>query len=445
MIGWKRMSTGTKTRFFRGLLLVVVVVALIAGTTLHAARQADGRLRADLLQQARMVAMTIDPQQVASLTGTEADLAAPGYIRLHERLILVRLSNPICRFLYLMSRAPDGTVFFTVDSEPADSEDYTPPGETYDEAPAELHVVFATGQAAVRGPYVDRWGVWISAFVPMPDPEAAGMEAVLGLDIDAREWKRTIALEAAVPAVLTAGVILLGLLAGGLYQSGRQLRARQAELQESEEKARQGHVLSKAIINSVPGAFYMVGADGRYVGWNAYQRDEIVGKPESEMTDTYAIDTIHPDDRALVGARIANVLENGTEEVVEGRVLLRGGPDYRWLLMTGRQMMIEGSPVLIGIGMDITDRKKANERVEVSAAEARRLLRDAEASRRTLLSVVEDQQIAEAAIQKQLGELRRWQSVTLDREDRVIALKREVNELAVKLGEKPRYESAGEG
>lgn len=436
------MSTGTKTRFFRGFLLAVVVVALIAGATRHAARQANGRLRADLLQQARMVAMTIDPQQVALLTGTEADLAAPGYIRLHERLILVRLSHPSCRFLYLMSRAPDGRVFFTVDSEPADSEDYTPPGETYGEAPAELHVVFATGQAAVRGPYVDRWGAWISAFVPMTDAAADGMEAVLGMDIDAGAWKRTIALEAAAPAVLTASVILLGLLAGGLHQRGRHLRARQAELRESEEKARQGHMLSKAIINSIPGTFYMVGADGRYVGWNAYQRDEIVGKAESEMTDAYAIDTIHPDDRALVGTRIANVLKNGTEEVVEGRVLLRGGPDYRWLLMTGRQMMLEGSPVLIGIGIDIADRKKADERVEVSVAEAKRLLREAEESRRTLLSVVEDQQIAEAAIKQQLEELRRWHEVTLGREERIAELKREVNELAARMGEKPKY---GEG
>ena len=90
---------------------------------------------------------------------------------------------------------------------------------------------------------------------------------------------------------------------------------------------------------------------------------------------------------------------------------------------------------------DVTEQKYAEKHVETSAMEAKRLLRDAEASRRTLLSVVEDQQIAEAAIQKQLGELRRWQSVTLDREDRIIALKREVNELAAKLGEKPRYGS----
>ncbi|MBU1909067.1 MAG: PAS domain S-box protein, partial [Verrucomicrobia bacterium] len=47
---------------------------------------------------------------------------------------------------------------------------------------------------------------------------------------------------------------------------------------------------------------------------------------------------------------------------------------------------------------------------------------------------------AEETMRRQLEELRRWQAVILGREDRVLELKKEVNELARKLGEKPRYE-----
>jgi PAS domain S-box-containing protein len=47
----------------------------------------------------------------------------------------------------------------------------------------------------------------------------------------------------------------------------------------------------------------------------------------------------------------------------------------------------------------------------------------------------------EGRIKEQLEELRRWQSVTLDREDRVQQLKREVNDLAHRLGEGVRYSS----
>ncbi|MFZ5882008.1 MAG: PAS domain S-box protein [Chloroflexota bacterium] len=141
------------------------------------------------------------------------------------------------------------------------------------------------------------------------------------------------------------------------------------ERKRAEEEMKQSQAFSKTIIDSIPGTFYMIDASGRYVGWNAYQRDEIVGQPESRMGEAYAIDTIHPDDRPAIGEKIANVLKNGTEEVVEGRVLLRGGPDFRWLLMTGTRMMMKDRPVLVGIGIDITERKQADQALRESQAE----------------------------------------------------------------------------
>jgi PAS domain S-box-containing protein len=52
---------------------------------------------------------------------------------------------------------------------------------------------------------------------------------------------------------------------------------------------------------------------------------------------------------------------------------------------------------------------------------------------------------AEEAAQAQCAELRRWQEVMLDREDRVQELKREVNELTRRLGEPVRYPSQETG
>ena len=137
----------------------------------------------------------------------------------------------------------------------------------------------------------------------------------------------------------------LTLLINGLW---RLLEHRRADAALKHEQS-----LSKAIIDSIPGAFYMIDEYGRYVRWNAYQRDELVGKSEDQVAGTNAADTIHPDDRTLIQSRIENVLLNGAVETVEGRVLLRGGPDFRWFLMTGRRMLIDGHPFLVGIGIDI--------------------------------------------------------------------------------------------
>jgi hypothetical protein len=59
----------------------------------------------------------------------------------------------------------------------------------------------------------------------------------------------------------------------------------------------------------------------------------------------------------------------------------------------------------------------------------------------TLLDITERKQ-AEVKQAEQLEELRRWHEVTLGREERILDLKHEVNDLLGKTGKHPRYPSA---
>ena len=130
------------------------------------------------------------------------------------------------------------------------------------------------------------------------------------------------------------------------------------ELKKAQEIGEKEQAFNKTIIDSIPGTFYIVGKEGCYTGWNTFQRDAIVGKEESEMRQVMAISTIHPEDREFIQQKMVNVLESGLDEHAEARILLRGGPEFRWFLMTGRRIIIEGNPFLIGIGIDITEQKK---------------------------------------------------------------------------------------
>ncbi len=166
-------------------LFTFIVIGLTWGTYLHTDRQ----LRDDLLEQAWIVARSIQPERVAALSGTTSDETSPNYLKLKTQLSHLRHANSRCRFLYLLGGDNKGVIFFYVDSEPPSSKDESPPGQTYDEAPESFHKVFETGQAVVVGPVQDRWGTWVTALVPLARPDTGQVVAVLGMDIDATTWK----------------------------------------------------------------------------------------------------------------------------------------------------------------------------------------------------------------------------------------------------------------
>ena len=183
----------------------------------------DRGMRADLLQQTRLVAETLEITRVQALTGTQADLDNPYYQRFKEQFFAASSANPLCRFFYLMGRKADGTVYILVDSEPPDSKDYSPPGQVYNEVSEGIRRAFDSKFGTVEGPVADRWGVWISALVPIRSPQTGDVLAVLGMDIDARVWKWDVAARAALPMGLLL-VLLIG-VAAILFISARRVNA----------------------------------------------------------------------------------------------------------------------------------------------------------------------------------------------------------------------------
>jgi hypothetical protein len=191
-----------------GLALVAAGCLFISWT----GHRMDRQMRDEIFLQAKMVAQAVDIDNVTALSGTEADLGSREYRKIKEQLTLIRQVAPKCRFIYLMGLEPDGKIFFFVDSEDPSSADYSPPGQTYDEATKTDYQVFATGSGNASGaPYKDRWGVWITAMVPMLRPNSDKVLAVLGMDFNAETWKWDVANRTALPASPAAFLMLLGI------------------------------------------------------------------------------------------------------------------------------------------------------------------------------------------------------------------------------------------
>ncbi len=183
--------------------------------------RADRQMRTELIERASLFTRTIDPGVIPGLQGSESDLVSVGYQGLKNQLISIRKLNFNYRFVYLMGHRADGTVFFYVDSEPPDSEDYSPPGQDYPEVSAADLAAFDNGSPIVEGPDSDRWGTWVSVIIPIVDPASGKVLALGGVDIDATEWYWELLARVSLPSALLL-FLVIALIA--YYASKREVR-----------------------------------------------------------------------------------------------------------------------------------------------------------------------------------------------------------------------------
>jgi len=87
-------------------------------------------------------------------------------------------------------------------------------------------------------------------------------------------------------------------------------------------------------------------------------------RPDETFTFENLVETIHPEDRPRILAAIDNAIRNGVDYDVEYRVVLPSG-ELRWLQARGRAATRAdngGVRRLAGVSLDITERKRAEER-----------------------------------------------------------------------------------
>jgi len=114
------------------------------------------------------------------------------------------------------------------------------------------------------------------------------------------------------------------------------------------------------VINSIPGAFYVLDSEGMLIRWNHFL-EELNDLSSKEIRGMDSLKDIHEDDKALVSNKIAEAFEKGESES-EARIMTKEGP--RYFLFTGKRIDDRGNPYVVGTGIDITERKSAQLKLE---------------------------------------------------------------------------------
>lgn len=116
--------------------------------------------------------------------------------------------------------------------------------------------------------------------------------------------------------------------------------------------------LSESIINSLPGLFYLADLNGRFLRWNK-NFETVSGYTANEISQMRVVQFVEIDDREELLNKKALAIEKGTSEV-EARFLTKDKGSITFYF-TSMLSSYNSGPCLLGVGIDITDRKKAQE------------------------------------------------------------------------------------
>jgi PAS domain S-box-containing protein len=171
-----------------------------------------------------------------------------------------------------------------------------------------------------------------------------------------------------------------------------ELKLAKESLERSEKKLR-------SLFAALPDIFLILDKDGRYIEI-APSSENFLYKPPSELIGKTVHEIFDKEMADKFVNLVRSTLETGKHANLDYQLEIRG--NKVWFQAT--TVPYENDKVVY-IATDITHRKESEEKIK-----------------------------------EQLTELQRWYSVTMNREERVLELKKEVNELLQQLGKQKKYE-----
>ncbi|KXS33831.1 MAG: Multi-sensor signal transduction histidine kinase [Candidatus Gallionella acididurans] len=132
--------------------------------------------------------------------------------------------------------------------------------------------------------------------------------------------------------------------------------ARDEERRQAEMAAQSERQFSDTMIESMPGILYFYNEQGQFLRWN--KNFEIVsGYSGAEIACMHPLDIFSGEEKHALERRIAEVFETG-ESFIEASLIARDGKATPYFF-TGRRVVFNGMTCLVGMGIDISERKQA--------------------------------------------------------------------------------------
>ncbi|MCF7922863.1 MAG: PAS domain S-box protein, partial [Candidatus Marinimicrobia bacterium] len=129
-------------------------------------------------------------------------------------------------------------------------------------------------------------------------------------------------------------------------------------------------LFSESLVSSLPGVFYLISEEGKFLRWNA-NFEQVTGRSAEEMVQISPVDLFDGADKQAIALAIQRVFTHG-EVQVEGRFVAKDGKRTPYQF-SGKKIIVDGAPCLVGLGVDITEREQAAAATQISEEKFRAL------------------------------------------------------------------------
>ncbi|SMO93282.1 PAS domain-containing sensor histidine kinase [Fodinibius sediminis] len=160
-----------------------------------------------------------------------------------------------------------------------------------------------------------------------------------------------------------------------------------SDRKEQQQALREEKEFTEAVLNSLPGIFYVLNHQGRVMRINDHA-EEVFGLPADKFIGRSAAEFVHKSDREKVPEEIRGVLDEGYR--VFELTLRTGGGNTEIYRFNAERLDQGGQTYIIGTGIEITKKKELEEQLNSLLQEEHAQRKKAEADRDKLKEMFEE-------------------------------------------------------
>ena len=140
----------------------------------------------------------------------------------------------------------------------------------------------------------------------------------------------------------------------------------------TEQEIKKERMLSEEYINSLPGLFYVFD-ENTFIRWNK-EWPKISGYSEEELSTMYGPDFFEGEDKKVITDKMKEVFQKGATSSM-ANFITKSGNKIPYFF-TGNLIVINNKPLLVGLGIDISEQKKAEQQIQKLLEEKEILLKE---------------------------------------------------------------------